>query len=555
MSFQARSIAIGVLLTTGLLFSPLTSSAAKVIGSSNAARVIGNPDAPVGGTFYRNLGAEPPTLNPLRSSDVYATMVQDHVFDSLLTRNLETFEFESALAEKWEVTKDGKSITFTLREGAHFHDGSPVTVDDVKFSFDVRFDPKLADATYISYYENIEKAEILSPRQVKFHIKKKYFNNLAILGGMEILPKTHYGDAKKKMNKKIIGSGPYIFEKYDQGKAILLKRNPSWWGHALPSNKGIVKFDRIHFKIITDKNAQLETFKKGGLDYLDLEPDQFEKKTDGDIWGQKVFKKAVEHSGPKKTSFIGLNLKRPMFADKDVRRALSELFNREMMIKKFFYGKYTPASGPWYPQNPYADPKAKPLKYDPVNARKLLAKAGWADKNKDGILEKTVDGKSMDFKFEVMTATNVWEKYLTVYKEELKKAGINLQIKVVEWNAFQKILDDRSFDAVAMAWGGVIETDPKQIWHSESARKGGSNFISYSNPNVDKLIDQAREELDAAKRKSMLAKVYSAVAGDYPYLFLWSPKDEFYGHSARVGMAQPTYKYGVGQGAWWIQQQ
>jgi microcin C transport system substrate-binding protein len=518
-----------------------------------AGPMIGNPKAPTGGTFYRNLDSEPSGLHPLKGNDGYASTITGYAFDSLLSRNLETFEFEPALAEKYEVSKDGMVLTFTLREGATFHDGTPVTIEDVKFSFDASFDVKLSDAMRKMYFENFDRAEIVDKRTIKFFIKTKYFKNLELAGGMEIVPKAIYGDTSIKMNKKMMGSGPYLLEKYVQGQNITLKRNDKWWGFQVPTYQGQYKFDRIVFRFIKDPTAQLEAFKKGDLDQISLTPEQFEKKTSGDIWGKKVFKKSFTNNAPKGTSFLAFNLRRPIFQDKEVRHALSQLFNRELMVDKFFYGKHAPAPGPWYPQSPYADPNTKAVKFDPASAKAKFKAAGWADTNKDGVLDKVLDGKTTDFRFTVLHPGGEWEKYLTLFKEELKKSGVDITLKQLEWNAFQKSVHDWNFDMVGMAWGGVVEYDPKQIWHSVSINKEGSNFAGYSNPEVDKLIDEARLEMNEAKRRKMIQKVYARVAADHPYIFLFNPKFGFYGHSARVQMVQPTFKYGVGVDTWWMQ--
>ncbi len=521
---------------------------------ANATVVIGNPDAPVGGVERLAIESEPATLNPLKGQDGYAHMVESACFDGLLDRNIETFDWEPAVAEKWEVAKDGKSITFTLRKGVKFHDGTPLTVEDVKFSFEVYFNPELSDAIMRAYYENIEKAEILGPDKIKFIIKKPYFKNLDVLGGLTILPKAHYGDKNKKMTKTMVGSGAYKFEKYDQGKSITLVRNPDWWGFNLPEYKGYNKVEKIVYEFIKDENARLESFKKGDLDYIDLTADQFEKKTDGPMWGTTVFKKQVENSAPKRIGFVGFNLKNRIFKDRDVRLAMVKLFDRRSMIKKFMYDKWVLAAGPWYPQSPSADHDLKPIEFDPASARELLKKAGWADHDKDGVLDKTIDGKKVEFQFTtILPSGSPNEKYMTVYQEELKKSGIKMEIKTVDWNTFQKVMDDRNFDAVVLAWGGVVEMDPYQIWHSKSDVKGGSNFIGYSNPEVDKLIELIRHEMDRNKREALQRKVYRLIAEDYPYVFMWSPKYEFLAYSARMKMVKPTYKYGVGAGTWWIE--
>jgi microcin C transport system substrate-binding protein len=147
-----------------------------------------------------------------------------------------------------------------------------------------------------------------------------------------------------------------------------------------------------------------------------------------------------------------------------------------------------------------------------------------------------------------------FEKYFTLYKEDLKKAGIDMEIKLLEWNAFLKQVDEQKFDAVALSWsGGDVDIDPKQIWHSASATKGGSNFISYKNPEVDKLIDQSREELDKGKRVKLLRQVYRMIAEDAPYAWLFVPKYGFYGHTKKIGKVKDTLKFDTGRFYWWAQ--
>jgi peptide/nickel transport system substrate-binding protein/microcin C transport system substrate-binding protein len=144
------------------------------------------------------------------------------------------------------------------------------------------------------------------------------------------------------------------------------------------------------------------------------------------------------------------------------------------------------------------------------------------------------------------------EKYFTLYKEDLKKAGVQMEIKLVEWNTFLKSIDDRNFDAVALGWGGgVVESDLKQIWHSEAARPGGSNFVSYSNPEVDKVIDQAREELDQKKRWALWQKAHILIAEDAPYAWMFNPKFQLYAVNKRIGRPKDTYKFDIGTTYWW----
>ena len=156
--------------------------------------------------------------------------------------------------------------------------------------------------------------------------------------------------------------------------------------------------------------------------------------------------------------------------------------------------------------------------------------------------------------FTLLTANQDTMKYWTMYKEDAKKAGVDINVRFVEWNSFIKLVEEGNFDAIAMGWGGgSIDLDPKQIWHSESAVKGGSNFISYKNPAADKLIDEAREELDKKKRIPKLQKVYEMIADDAPYVFLFNDKFLLYGTTSRVKKVKDTYKYSIGESYWWLE--
>jgi peptide/nickel transport system substrate-binding protein/microcin C transport system substrate-binding protein len=224
------------------------------------------------------------------------------------------------------------------------------------------------------------------------------------------------------------------------------------------------------------------------------------------------------------------------------------------MNKKFRYGMSLLATGPWYQQSDYANKKVKPVLFDPKKATELLKKAGWTDSDKDGVLDKVVNGKKTDFRFTLVYANPDSEKYWVMYQADLKRIGIQMDLQRLEWNALLKNVDEANFDAIAMAWGGgSVDMDPKQIWHSSSIGKGGSNHIGYSNPEVDKLIDEARMELDKVKRIPLYQKVYEKIADDVPYAFLFNDKYVLYAHTARMKMPKDTFKFRIGTDFWWTE--
>jgi microcin C transport system substrate-binding protein len=521
-------------------------------------KTIGNPDAKVGGTFSMSMQSEPENLNPINSTDAYSSDVHDFTCDGLMTLNEDTYELMPALAERYEIAKDGMSYTFFLRKDAKFHDGTPLTAADVKFSFDAIRNPEFKAGHRLPYFENFKSVEVVDPHTIKVNIGQKYFKNFEVIssaGFFPIVPEKQYSNPKKKMGKTVICSGPYKMGKYNKGKSLELDRNPDWWGWKVPYLKGRYNYSKIIVRFLKEENLRLQMMEKGQLDYLELGSEAFHKKTNDAPWGKTIQKIEFENQGPKGFGFVGWNLLDEKFKDKNVRVALAHLLNRELINEKFRYGKSELASGPWYKHSMYADSTVRPIQFDPEKAKKMLDQAGWKDADKDGIREKTINGKKVNLSFGLLLPSRDVEKYFTLYKEDLKKAGVNMDIQYVEWNTFLKNVDSKKFEALAMGWsGGSVHMDPKQIWHSEASRAGGSNFISYNNPEVDKLLDQSREIMDHQERAKLLKKAYKIIADDAPYIFMFNDKFEYYGLAPQVGQVKPTYRFGVGTSYWWTKQ-
>ncbi len=519
---------------------------------------LGKADAPVGGTFYRNISAEPQNFNPLNSQEGAARDVYEYAVEGLLFINPETFQWEPWIAESYEISKDNLTFTFKLRKEAHFSDGKPITAEDVKFSIEYPKDPAYQASHRVPYYEDVDTVTVLDPQTVQIKMKKVYFKNLDVLasgGFTPILPKHIYGDPKKKFSgAPVFGSGAYKVDKYNRGKNIMLVRDPNWWAKDLENGKSQAKFERINFRFVKEENLEIEMVKKGQIDYMEpVRAETYETKAVGDAFKSKIKKVQAENKKPKNYGFIGWNFKNPIFKDRDVRVALSHLFNRPQLIEKFGYGKVVEGRGPVYYKSPFMPSDVKPIAYDPKVAKALLTKAGWKDADKNGVLEKTIDGKKQEFRFSLLLPNRDVEKYFTLYKEDLKKAGIDMEIKLIEWNVFTKLLDEQKFDAVTLSWGGGSpEDDLKQIWHSDSARLGGSNFISYSNKEVDKNIDLARGEMNPEKRKKYWQNAVRLIAEDAPYTYLFNNKYNLYLLNSRIGYDRPTYAFDLSYPYWYV---
>lgn len=540
-------------------FLKLITTAAVVINLASVAQATeANASAPKGGTFNYNFDAEPESLHPIMGGDVYNTYFNNYVHDSMCANNFNTWAFDPRLAEKWDIGKDGLSFTFFLRKDATFSNGEPVTAEDVKFSLETIREPKHQALNMIPYFEKISKVEVIDKHTVKFTASEKYFQNLNSLCGMIILPKSVYGDINKsvKMQKEAIGAGPYVLSKYDKGQSITIKRNDKWYGWNVPALKGYYNFDQINFRFTKDDNILVERLKKGDIDYAEFKStDTFLKATGKPFKPKTVSEKfiglAVKNDMPKSYGYIGFNFKDPVLADKNVRLAFAHLVNRAEMNKKFAENLNHLATSP-VPVGTAQSPANKPIEFNPAKAKELLTKAGWTDADKNGVLEKTINGKKTELRLSFIYANKDSEKQWTIVKEDCKKAGIDIELKLLEWNTFIKNVDERQMQLWAMGWGGGdVEGDPKQIWHSASASKGGSNYGSYANAEVDKLIDEGRQELDSKKRTAIFKKVYGLIADDVPYVFLFNRKYEYYGMSNKVKSPGETFKYDFGFRTWW----
>lgn len=525
-------------------------------GSSDKSDSVGIKDI-----FFQALSAEPSDLHPIRAAEVVSSQVREQsihyassIFETLLLRNLDTYVLEANLAEKWDVSKDAKVFTFYLRKDVKFHDGTMMTAEDVEFSFKAIFDDLYEAYPARSFYTNFIKSEILDKYTIRFTAKDSYFLNLDVIGELTVFPKAYYSKQTKenRLAKTAMGSGAYKLEKWSKGKNITLAANPDWWGLGDESAKKNYRFKKIVFKFIKEAGLRRAMIERGKIDYLnDVRAEDFVKKMNEKPWGDTVLKVKTVNKLPKKLTFIGLNNNSPVLKDKNVRKALAHLVNRDFLNDKFYYSMNAKATGPFRLASDYADKKTKPMSFDPKKAKALLSAAGWADTDKDGLLDKMIDGVRTQFSFNLLNPNKDSEKIITVIKEDMKKAGVKMVINTVDWNAFTKALDERKFDAVIMAWGGGgVDPDPTQIWHSKSAEGTGSNFVSYKNPEVDKLITEAINTVNKASRLKKFHKIHAMIADDAPYIFLFEPKYSLYAVSKRLIRPKDTFNYSVGPRTW-----
>ncbi len=463
---------------------------------------------------------EPKTLNQLSvERDIYSKWITvPYIFESLLTYDFNELTLEPWLAESYEISDDGLEITYHLRDDIYFSDGVPVTADDVIFTYEAIINPKVDAADLANLFDNVKRAEKIDERTVKFVLKWAYFKSLENTSFWDIgvYPKHIYGftDARQ-FNSRIsdpVGSGPYVFWKWDTGKEIVLKRNENYWGEK-------PKLDRIVYRFITNAVAAVQAIRSHQVDIIIPEPDQYAELA-GDEQFNKEFRCLSYWNPGAPFYYIGWNEDTPFFSDKRVRLAMTYIIDREQIIEKLLKGYGRGISGPYFINGPQNDPNIKPWPCDPQRAAELLDEARWVDTDGDGVRDK--DGVPFRFKFMYSSDSAFYQRLAKLLKDEAAGVGIDVIPDPYEWSVTMTKITDREFDAMVMGWGGDIFEDDYQLFHSSQIGNRGSNYVGYRNEEIDRLLEQIRRTMDDGERSSLCHRVHRILHEEQPYTFLYA---------------------------------
>ena len=470
------------------------------------------------------------TLTPLVSTDAYASDVQSYVQESLITRNPDTLEWEGLIAKGWQVSADGLTITFQMRDDVTFSDGKPLTADDVAFTFDFIMTEAIQAPRERAYLEKIASVKANGKYEVVFTYKEPYFEALSLAGGMTIFPKHFYEpylktpQAFNESKGLLLGSGPYQMPDPkgwtpDKGNVELV-RNERYWGDVQPS------YNRILWKIIQNDSARLTTYRNGEIDAYGARPNEYaDLKQDPQMMGKS---QNFEYMPPVAGySYIGWNQERggkpTRFADKRVRQAMSHLTDVQRVIKDVFLDYAEPAVSPFSNTSKQHDPALQPYAFNLEKAQALLKEVGYEDRNKDGVLEDAA-GQPFEFKLTYFDANEDTKRMVLLLKDLYAKAGVKMIPFPQEWPVMLESLNKKDFDAITLGWTSGIETDIYQMFHSSQAKTDGDNTISYKNPALDSLIDKARATVDEVTRMPLWQQAEHIMYDDQPYTFLMRRK-------------------------------
>ncbi len=546
-----------------------------------------NPDAPKGGNVRLSDTGTFDTLNPFILKGLGANGLGNWFYETL-TRSAddEPFSEYGLIAETIEVPEDRSWVAYTLRDSARFHDGSPITVDDVIFSFNLL--KTKGHPFYRSYYENVASAEKTGERTVKFTFTTHENRELPlIMGQLPILSQAYWQDREfDKTTLEIpVSSGPYKIAAIDAGRSITYQRNPDYWGKDLPVNKGMFNFDQIRVDYYRDDIIELQAFKAGEYDFR-LENSaknwatayDFPALTEG-----KVIKEDIEHSIPTGMQGFVFNTRREIFASPKVRQAITYLFDFEWANKNLFNGAYArttsyfsnsdlassglPSEAELALLEPLRDtlpPEVFTEEYMPPTtegngnirnnlrtAIRLLREAGW--QLKDGKLLNTA---GQQLQFEILLVSPLFERIALPFKQNLARAGIEVTVRTVDATQYQNRVDQFDFDMVVHVFGQSLSpgNEQRNYWHSDNAEvKGSQNLAGIHNPAIDKLVDLV---ISSPDRESLLTRTHAldrALLWGYYVLPHWHLRSFRAAYWKPLQHPEKTPPYGLNLGSWWLE--
>jgi microcin C transport system substrate-binding protein len=499
-----------------------------------------NPDAPRGGEFVLSAPGSFDSLNPFTLRGTSATGLSLLVFETLMQPSWdEPFSQYGLLAEDVQLAGDGLSVTYRLRPEARFADGTPVTAADVKFSFDA-LKSKEAHPQYRFYWADIVSADVLGERTVRFNFARQNPELHMIAGQIPVFAR-HW--VKERPFDRIalelpIGSGPYRVERFELGKFITYARNPDYWANDLNVRRGMFNFERVTFKYYRDDTVQLEAFKAGEFEFsFENNSKQWARDYQGPKFADgMIVKQEFRHRNNAGMQGFVFNLRRPLFSDQRVRRAIALAMDFEWANRKLFYDQYTrcdsyfsnselaatglptgaerallerfrdqiPATVFNEEWKPASTVPPHSLRENLKEAKTLLGEAGW--RYRDGALRNQ---HGQPFVFEITLVQKAFERIVAPFARNLERLGIDVHYRTVDPAIYQRKVETFDFDMVVHVYPQSQSpgNELMSMFHSLAADQEGSNNVAgIKNPVVDELV---KEVVYAGDREQLITAVHA----------------------------------------------
>tara|TARA_R100000322_G_scaffold45130_3_gene28223 strand:+ start:1229 stop:2929 length:1701 start_codon:yes stop_codon:yes gene_type:complete len=498
-----------------------------------------NPDAPKGGELKLAVtGNGFDTFNPFVLRGVAAAGANAYLYDTLLSQSEdEAFSAYGLIAEKVQVPEDRSWVTFHINPQATFHDGEPITADDVIFSFETLTEK--GHPFYQAYYADVAEVKKLDDLTVRFNFKDTTNRELPlILGQLPVLPK-HYWEDREFGGASLeppVGSGPYEIDSYEAGRTVTYGRVDDYWAADLPVNRGRYNFDKIRYEYFSDDTVSMEAFKAGIYDFREeTSAKSWATAYEGEKFTEGEFKKEeIHHEQPAGMQGFIYNTRRSVFQDPLVRQALAYAFDFDWTNRNLFYDQYSRTNSyfenselastglPSGAELKLLEPHRKNLppgvfeqEYRPpssdeegemrknlARAVQLLDQAGWGFK--DGKMVNRKTGEQL--KFEILLAQKTFERVVSPFINNLKRLGIDADMRRVDTTQYVQRIRNFDFDMFIMSIGQSNSpgNEQRSFWSSEAAEQPGSrNYAGVSDPVVDDLVDKV---IQAPDREALVAR-------------------------------------------------
>jgi peptide/nickel transport system substrate-binding protein len=458
----------------------------------------GSDPLPPGRNVIVGIESNPTQFDPRLSQDAVSSQVQRFLFNRLISRD-ENDRIQLELAESWEHSSP-TIHRFRLRRGVRFHDGTILTSDDVKYTFDSIRDPALASPRAAGLRE-LDRIETPSPTEVVFYLKEPSaaFAESLMIG---IVPRS----AEKtgaRFGEHPIGTGPFRFKRFKADERVELTAFPEYFG-------GPPSYDRLIFRILPEETVRILELESGGLHMIQnaFSPDILPRL-------QKNPRLRIIRRAGTNFTYLGFNLADPILSRLKVRRAIAHAINREPIIRYILKGLATPADS-LLPRKHWAHTQGLPqYRYDPALARKLLDEAGFPDP----------DGPGPQTRFSLVFKTSQNElrrRVATVISDQLRQVGIHLRVRAYEWGTFFGDIRSGNFQLYSLTWVGISDPDIyRYIFGSRFFPPAGANRGRYKNKKIDALLDAARRISETAPRAALYHEVQRILGTDLPYVNLW----------------------------------
>jgi peptide/nickel transport system substrate-binding protein len=479
-----------------------TTSTADESSDNEATDEASTPES--GGTITIGSMEEPDTLDVHKTAMSAASRISNHIGGTLLSNNPETNELEPNLAESYQVSEDGKTITFKIRQGVTFTDGTPLTAQVYKDTFDRILNPETGATVAASLLGGIESTS--APDEQTFVLKLSapsapLLRNLSSQGYLQPLSMAAIEKHGDDYGRNPVGAGPYIFKEWVTGQSITLERNDDFnWPQVSAENQGKAYPDQIVYKFIQDQQTMLAALDSGSIDVaVNVPPKDVQRYRDNPDYN--VFEAERQGLG----LFLEMNLENEVLSDLNVRKAINMAINKDAIIKAVINGEGTPAYGP-IPATIFGyDPNVENYghKLNKDEAVNLLKDSGYKE-NGNGVMEK--GGKELTLELLIMTQHN---QAAQMVQAMLKDVGINVSIQSMEAGTLMEKVSQGEYDMSFLAYS---YTDPEilsLLFHSSQI--GGLNHVRVKNPELDKLLEEGRTTIDLEERKQVYARVQEIV--------------------------------------------